>query len=319
MPGTHFPVEQSFAPEDKIVTATLPSIQHRLGSHAAVDAELDALYERTRPSVVQVYRGNGNGAGTIWRPDGLIITNNHVAGHSATLRIVLDDGRSFDGEVVARNPEKDLALVEVNADDLPAAEIGDSTRVRPGQLVITIGHPHGQVNTLTAGIIVAAGQTATESGPRSGDLLQMDAQIAPGNSGGPLIDIEGRVLGINAMVAGRLGMAIPSAAVERFVAGLVPGGAHAYLGVNGVIAALPNGPQPAGFVLTDVIDGTPAARAGLMIGDVILSIAGAPIVDQESIPAAMLRVQPGEEVEIGLTRGGQPRSFIVVPTERLQR
>jgi S1-C subfamily serine protease len=114
-------------------------------------------------------------------------------------------------------------------------------------------------------------------------------------------------------------MAIPSAAVERFVAGLVPGGAHAYLGVNGVIAALPGGPQAAGFVLTDVIDGTPAARAGLIIGDVILSIAGAPIVDQESIPAAMLRVQPGEEVEIGLTRGGQPRSFFVVPTERLQR
>ena len=114
------------------------------------------------------------------------------------------------------------------------------------------------------------------------------------------------MLGINAMVAGRLGMAIPSAAVERFVAGLVPGGAHAYLGVNGVIATLPNGPQPAGFVLTDVIDGTPAARAGLMIGDVILSIAGEPIVDQESIPAAMLRVQPGQEVEIGLTRGGRP-------------
>jgi S1-C subfamily serine protease len=113
-------------------------------------------------------------------------------------------------------------------------------------------------------------------------------------------------------------MAIPSAAVERFVAGLIPGGANAYLGVNGVIAALPNGSQAAGFVLTDVIDGTPAARAGLMIGDVILSIAGQPIVDQESIPAAMLRVQPGQEVDVGLTRGGEPRSFIVIPTERMQ-
>jgi S1-C subfamily serine protease len=85
-----------------------------------------------------------------------------------------------------------------------------------------------------------------------------------------------------------------------------------------VVAALPNGPQPAGFVLTDVIDGTPAARAGLMIGDVILSIAGEAIVDQESIPAAMLRVEPGQEVEIGLTRGGEPRSFVVIPTERMQ-
>jgi serine protease Do len=293
-------------------------IENLLRGHAETDAELATLYERVRPSVVQVYRGNGNGAGTIWREDGLIVTNNHVAGPSSTLHIVLSDGRRLEGQVVARDPEKDLALVEVEESGLPAAQIGDSTRVRPGQLVITVGHPYGQVDYLTAGIICAAGQTTTEQGPRSGDLIQMDAKIAPGNSGGPLVDIDGRVLGINAMVSGRLGMAIPSAAVERFVAGLVPGGAHAYLGVNGVIAALPGGSQPFGFVLTDVIDGTPADRAGLMIGDVILSIAGAAIVDQESIPAAMLRVQPGQEVEIGLTRGGEPRSFIVIPTERMQ-
>lgn len=289
-----------------------------LGAHPAIDSELSALYERVRPSVVQVYRGNGNGAGTIWREDGLIVTNNHVAGQSTILQIVLNDGRRFDGRVVARNSEKDLALVEIDATDLPAARIGDSTRVRPGQFVITVGHPYGQIDYLTAGIICAAGQAATDQGPRSGDLIQMDATIAPGSSGGPVVDVEGRVLGINAMVSGRLGMAIPSAAVERFVAGLVPGGANAYLGVNGVIAALPNASQAFGFVLTDVIDGTPAARAGLAIGDVILSIGGQPIVDQESIPAAMLRVEPGDEVEIGLTRGGDPRSFIVIPTERMQ-
>jgi serine protease Do len=293
-------------------------IEPLLRGHAAVDADLNALYEHVRTSVVQVYRGNGNGAGTIWREDGLIVTNNHVAGRGNALQIVLGDSRRFEGQVVARDAEKDLALVEIDATDLPAPKIGDSTRVRPGQLVFTIGHPYGQVDFLTAGIICAAGQVTTEGGPRSGDLIQMDARIAPGNSGGPLVDVEGLVLGINVMVSGELSMAIPSAAVERFVAGLAPGGAHAYLGVNGVVAGLPNGPQAAGFVLTDVIDGTPAARAGLMIGDVILSIAGQPIMDQESIPAAMLRVQPGEEVEIGLTRGGQPRSFVVIPTERMQ-
>ncbi len=294
------------------------SVQPILSVHAEIDAEVNALYQRLCPSVVQVHRGNGNGAGTIWREDGLIVTNNHVAGQSNTLEITLFDERRFEGTIVARDPEKDLALVEVDATDLPAAQIGDSSRVRPGQLVMTVGHPYGQVQYLTVGVICAAGQAATSQGPRSGDLIQMDAKIAPGSSGGPLVDVEGQVLGINAMVSGRLGMAIPSAAVERFVAGLVSGGAHAYLGVNGVIADLPNASQPTGFVLTDVIAGTPAARAGLMIGDVILSIAGALIVDQESIPAAMLRVQPGVEVEVGLTRGGEPRSFILVPTERMQ-
>lgn len=293
-------------------------LEPTLRSHTEIDAELSTLYERALPAVVQVYRGNGNGAGTIWREDGLIVTNNHVAGSSNSLSIRLSDERQFEGRVVARDPEKDLALVEIDAAGLPAAQIGDSTRVRPGQLVITVGHPYGQVNYLTFGIICAAGQTATAHGPRSGDLIQMDAKIGPGNSGGPLLDVEGRVLGINAMVAGRLGMAIPSAAVERFVAGLVPAGAQAYLGVNGVIAPLPHSTQPFGFVLTEVVDGTPAARAGLMIGDVLLSIGDAQIVDQESIPAAMLRVQPGDEVSIGLTRGGEPRSFIVIPTERMQ-
>lgn len=288
-----------------------------LEGHAAVDAELNALYERMRPSVVQVYRGHGNGAGTIWRDDGLIVTNNHVVGASSTLRIVMSDQRAFDGEVVARDQERDLALVEVDAAGLPAPEIGDSTRVRPGQLVITIGHPHGQREMLTAGIVVATGLAATNGGHRAGDLIQMDARIAPGNSGGPLIDVNGRVLGISAMVAGRLGMAIPSAAVERFVARLVRGGAHAYLGVNGVVATLPNSSQGVGFVLTDVVTGTPAGRAGLMIGDVILAIADQPIVDQESIPAAMLRVHAGEAVEIRFTRGGEPRSVEVIPTERM--
>ncbi len=294
------------------------SVQSILSVHAEIDAEVNALYQRLCPSVVQVHRGNGNGAGTIWREDGLIVTNNHVAGQSNTLEITLFDERRFEGTIIARDPEKDLALVEVDASDLPAAQIGDSSRVRPGQLVITVGHPYGQVHYLTVGVICAAGQAATSHGPRAGDLIQMDAKIAPGSSGGPLVDVEGRVLGINAMVSGRLGMAIPSAAVERFVAGLVSGGAHAYLGVNGVIAALPKASQPTGFVLTDVIAGTPAACAGLMIGDVILSIAGAMIVDQESIPAAMLRVQPGVEVEVGLTRGGEPRTFILVPTEQMQ-
>ncbi len=295
------------------MVAIAPPVPHRRLGHTAIDAELTALYERCLPSVVQISGGNGNGAGTIWRSDGLIVTNAHVAGQRDRLRVVLDDDRSFDGAVIARDDGKDLALVEIDATDLPALEIGDSARIRPGQMVVAIGHPHGQICTLTAGIAVSAGDPGRDRKTRSSHLLQVDARIAPGSSGGPLLDVEGRVLGINTRVSGRLSMAIPSTTVERFIAGFIPGGAHAWLGAQGAIAVLPDGPQSAGFVITGVVADSPAAKAGLILGDVLLTIAGTEIVDAESIPAAMLSAYPGEPVEITMLRGGMARTVIAVP------
>ena len=286
--------------------------------HTEIDRELTALYERALPWVVRVNRGRGNGAGTIWRSDGLVVTNAHVVESSPTVRIVLSDDRQFEGRVMARDTAADLALVEIDATDLPAPAIGDSTRIKPGQLVFAIGHPHGQVNLLTAGIVVSACRSTVSGETLASDLVRIDARIAPGSSGGPVIGVDGCLLGISTRVAGHLSMAIPSATVERFAAGLVPGYARVYLGMNGVIATLPRGPQSAGFVVTEIVSETPAARAGLLLGDVILSIAGTPIVDQESIPAAMLRVHEGEDVELELTRGGQPHSLRIVPAERMQ-
>jgi serine protease Do len=281
-----------------------------------ISAAVTAVARKVRGSVVLVYRNGGNGAGVIWRDDGRIVTNSHVVGHDGRTEIVLADGRKYVGIVAARHPTRDLALVKIAAEGLPAIEVGDSSTVRPGQIAIAVGHPFGFRDAVTAGIVVAAGQAATEGGPRTGDHLQSDVTLAPGNSGGPLVDAWGKAIGINAMVAGRLSLAIPSQAVERFVEGGQPGGAVAYIGVNGVVVPLRRADYPVGFLLTETVEGTPADRAGLIVGDIIVAIGETTVIDQESVPAAIMRLTPGDAVTFAVLRGGEPRSFVVVPTER---
>lgn len=279
-----------------------------------VSDEVAAVIGRVQSSVAVVYQQGGNGAGVIWRSDGVLVTNSHVVRDKRT-EIVLADGRHFVGVVAARHPERDLAIIKIAATDLPAVDVGDSTTVRPGQVVLAVGHPFGYRNAATAGIVVAAGQAATANGPRTGDHLQADLMLGPGNSGGPLIDAEGKVIGINTMVSGRLALAIPSHAVDRFV----NGGKDpvAYLGLQGLVVPLRRVDHAIGFLLTEVTEGAPADRAGLIVGDVIVALGSSPIIDQESVPAALLRLAPGDEVSVETLRGGEPRSFVVVPTERV--
>lgn len=280
--------------------------------------EIAEVARAARQSTVLIYRGGGNGAGVIWRASGEIVTNNHVIGNGKQVDVVLADGRRFTGLVASRHPERDLAVIKIAADDLPAAEIGDSSTVRPGQIAIAVGHPLGFRDAVTAGIVVAAGQAATEGGPRMGDHLQADVTLLPGNSGGPLVDAWGRVIGINTMVSGRLALAIPSQTVERFVAGGPAAKPNAYLGIEVTfVPSLRRAGYTAGLVLTGVVEGTPADRAGLIVGDVIVAIAGSAVIDQESLPAALLRLKPGEPVTIDVLRGDEPRAFVVVPTERV--
>jgi serine protease Do len=280
-----------------------------------LDGELASLVAQVRQSVALVYHRRGNGAGVIWRADGHIVTNNHVAGEGR-VQIVLHDGRQFIGIVAARHPTRDIAIVKVAAEDLPAATIGDSSRVRPGQIAVAIGHPAGYRDAATLGIVVAAGQASTPDGLQTGDHLQADVAIAPGSSGGPLVDVNGHVIGINTMVAGRLALAIPSNAVDRFVEGRTAAQSTGYLGISGTIAPLRRPDAAFGVVITAVEEGSPADRAGLIVGDVVIAIGSTPVSDEESLPGAVLRMTPGEPVEIHVLRGGDPRTFTVVPTVR---
>ncbi len=290
-------------------SATLP-----YAGSQTISAAIAAVADRVRASVPVVVGRGGNGAGVVWRPDGQIVTNAHVV-RDDRADVLFSDGRRFTGIVAARHLDRDLAVIKIAADDLPAVEVGDSSTVRPGQLAIAIGHPVGFREAVTAGIVVAAGQAATQGGPRTGDYLQTDVTLLPGNSGGPLLDAWGRVIGINSMVSGQLSLAIPSQAVERFVAGGTSGSA-VYLGINGVVVPLRRSDHPAGFLLTEVLEGTPADRAGLIVGDIVVALDSAQVTDQESLPAALLRLSPGAAVNLEVLRGGEPRSFVVVPTER---
>jgi serine protease Do len=297
------------------MTITLePPVTPALPGLAFSEAIAD-LVAAVKPSVVLIGQGNGHGAGVIWRSDGIVVTNRHVL-HDDRVDVILDDGRKLTGIVAARHPERDLAIVKVAADGLPAARLGNSNTIRPGELVVAVGHPPGLRSAATVGVVVAAGQATTLEGPRTGDWLQTDVVLRPGNSGGPLVDANGGVIGINTMVSGRLSLSIPSSSVERFVAGERPGDPRAWLGVNGLVVPLRQPGHAAGFLVSEIAEGSPADRAGLIVGDVIVAIGDVAVSDAESVPASVLRMTPGDAVVFNVLRGGEPRHFTVVPTER---
>lgn len=181
--------------------------------------DFSSVIEALRPSLVTVIAKRfGAGAGIIWSAEGLVLTNRHVIGQRSPM-VVLADERQLDAQVIATDEEVDLALLRVNATDLPAAPIGDSTQLRVGELVATLGHPLGQRNAASFGIVSHLGSAMTRGQRGVVPIIRTDARLAPGNSGGPLLNAAGEVVGINTMiVGGDQGIAIPAAVALDFVA-----------------------------------------------------------------------------------------------------
>ena len=187
---------------------------------AMASAELEQLVQTVLPSVVQVSDGKrGAGTGVIWRADGVILTNYHVVAGQTEIQVELWDGRTFPTKVLNHNESADLALLQIEATNLPAAEVDDSTTLRVGELVVAIGHPLGQRYVVTAGIASGVGILNDERSGRTATFIRSDVALAPGNSGGPLLNAPGAVAGIKAMIfGGDISVAIPSAEARHWVA-----------------------------------------------------------------------------------------------------
>jgi S1-C subfamily serine protease len=304
----------------------------------AYSLAVTTVAERLSPSVGNLrvsrrVRGgrilDGGGSGVVITPDGFTLTSAHVVarteGHG---RASFVDGRELEFEVVGSDPLSDLAVLRVDARDLVPAELGDAERLRVGQLVVAIGNPHGFTGSVTAGVVSAVGRSLpTRSGANVrvvDNVIQTDAALNPGNSGGALADGRGRVVGINTAVAGvGLGLAVPiNAATRRIVAALMTEGRfrRAYLGIAGGPRPLP--PRLArelgrksGVEIAEVVEGGPADRAGMLAEDLIVELGGTPIEGMNDLQRVVVSEVIGRAVRAKVVRGGRERELELVPAE----
>ena len=184
-----------------------------------IDGEMAALAENAQPTLVQITNGGGGvGAGTIWHPDGLIVTNAHVIAGRHVLNVHLRDGREFPARVLAQDTDHDIAALAIDASGLPTIALGDSKRLRSGEWVVAVGHPWGVTGAVTAGIVVGMGSEWPEMPPSGQDWIVVSLRVRPGNSGGPLVDVKGRLIGLNTMMTGpNVGVAVPVHVIKGFL------------------------------------------------------------------------------------------------------
>jgi len=283
------------------------------------------LVERVQPSIVQVLNeGRGAGTGIIWdadEHDGYIITNHHVVPEgSSAIKVHLVDGQLVEAKVIDRQAKFDLAMLSIHAEHLSALAVGDSARLRVGEWVFAVGNPWGQRGVVTAGIVSSVRGTKERTGKDETDLhyIKSDVILAPGNSGGPLLDADGKVVGVNAMVfGGDLAVSIPSNVVSTWIAGLPR--RRVTLGIEVQPIALSdlssdirakvggNAKREAALLVVGLSEETatnPVERAGVFVGDVLLEAAGKALTDEASLLSILMRKEPQEEIPLLLVRGG---------------
>ena len=311
--------------------------QHALDAYSTI---VTTVAELVIPSVASLQVSHrtrngrlaqGAGSAVAITPDGFLVTSAHVVDGAHRGVAAFSDGREFDIEVVGKDPLSDLALVRAKGGDLHAVEIGDASRLRVGQLVVALGNPMGLAGTVTAGVVSALGRSfPTRAGSASRiveDVIQTDAALNPGNSGGALVDGKGRLVGVNTAVAGiGLGLAVPmNATTRRIVAALMSEGRfrRAYLGIAGGRRPLP--PRAAdeldrrfGVEIVQVVEGSPAAVAGLRQEDLILDMDDTPVQQPGDLQRLMISERIGREVCVRIFRTGEILEVTVRPVELQQ-
>jgi S1-C subfamily serine protease len=300
----------------RVVDAVAPAVAH-------------VRVERTRARAGRA-KAEGSGSGFLITPDGYLVTNSHVAGGASAIEVTLPDGRRAAATIVGDDPDSDLAVVKVGADDLAWCRFDDARPVRVGQIAIAIGSPYGFQHTVTAGIVSALGRSMrAQSGRLLDNVIQTDAPLNPGNSGGPLVDSRGRVIGVNTMVvmpAQGLCFAIAATLAEQVVVALIRDGRvrRAWLGLGGQTApvarrvALHFGLAADFAVRVDSLErGAPAINAGLERGDLIVAIDGTPVASVDDLQRALDASAIGRTIAVEVLRRGRKDTLDVVPVERV--
>ncbi|AOY79758.1 trypsin-like peptidase domain-containing protein [Moorena producens JHB] len=275
----------------------------------------------------------GTGSGFILSSDGRLITNAHVVEGTEEVKVTLKDGRSFDGQVVGSDPVTDVAVVKIEATDLPTVNLGKAENLTPGEWAIAIGNPLGLDNTVTVGIISALGRSSSQVGvpEKRVSFIQTDAAINPGNSGGPLLNAIGEVVGINTAIranAQGLGFAIPVETAERIANQLFSKGKveHPYLGIQ-MVTLTPDlrekinldenfdlkVTQDDGVLIVRVVPGSPAQRAGFKSGDIIKTVASKPVKNATEVQQGVEASEVGAQLEVEVLRNGKTKLIVVRP------
>jgi S1-C subfamily serine protease len=309
-----------------------PSDPEELDALDAYSRVVVQVAEKLRPAVVNLRagrgRGQGSGSGVLFTPDGLLLTNHHVVGRHERVHIRLIDGRQVSGRVVGADPWTDLAVVRADVSGLPHAPLGDSARLRVGQLVVAIGSPLGFESTVTAGVISALGRTLRSiTGHLVDNVIQTDAALNPGNSGGPLVDSRGRVIGINTAVvqpAQGLCFAIPINMARHILPQLLQHGRvmRGYLGLHGRNVPLPPAlarrfglSQEGAVEVVAVEPDGPAEGAGLLEEDLIVALGDQPVTSVDDLHKLLLQLPVGIPATVVLVRGERRLERMVVPMD----
>jgi serine protease Do len=284
----------------------------------------------TQPDEIGALRGEGAGGGTdesvgsgvIVEADGIIVTNYHVVAQSDEIDVALADGRRFKANLVGADAGSDLAVLRIDAKDLPTAEWADSDAVEVGEMAWAIGNPFGLDRTITYGIVSAVGRRGVVDNPFQ-EFLQTDASINPGNSGGPLVDVHGHVIGITTAIVGKgfrgIGFAIPSNRARRVCKEIRTSGhvERGYLGMEVRELPMPPGARAAGGVSVAAVDPrSPAARSGVKPGDVVISFDGEPVTEPAALVLLLLRSPVGAEVPMEILRDGTRQTITVTVGRR---
>ncbi len=297
-------------------------------SPSVVNVEIRQRPDNRQPSPSRPMELRGSGSGFVFTPDGFILTNSHVVHRASRLGVTLPDGRSFEAHLIGEDPDTDLAVIRVTADGLVPATLGDSKSIRVGQLVVAIGNPYGFQCTVTAGVVSALGRSLrSHSGRLIDDVVQTDAALNPGNSGGPLVTSRGEVIGVNTAVilpAQGLCFAIAINTAKHVAGLLIRNGKirRGHIGVAGQNVTLQRRlvhqhslAVTSGILVISLEPKGPAHRAGLREGDVIVAYGSHPVASIDELHRLLTEEQVGTKIGLTFLRSGEKLTLEVVPEE----